>query len=631
MKILFLAANPLSTTQLKLGEEVRRIEEGLESSKLRDEFELVQKWAVRSTDIRRALLKENPDLVHFSGHGKGQAGLVIMDEGEQAKPATGEALAGLFSLFPNIKCVLLNACYAEAQAQAIVQKIDYVIGMRDTILDDGAIAFTTGFYDGLGYGRSIEDAFKLGQNAILWELASFSDVTRKLIPVELTKKEPSASLPEHQKPILLKKEILSQEITENQIKEQKLGDLSLNKLKKYRETIQEYVAQQRLNRRAKFQLATLAEELEISESEANKIWSEELGKIEEAQPEPPKKKQEEIRGQQQVTTTTSLTTISRKQFLKWVGLGGGGLVTTMILSQILKKQSELTLQTIDFETVTVNDKGQEVKRKLGQAQYFTQDLGNGITLDMVSIPGGSFLMGTEESEIERLVKKFNREYFRREKPQHKVTIKPFFMGKYQVTQAQWKVLASLPKVNRDLKPDPSSFKGDDLPVETVSWEDAVEFCQRLSKQTKREYRLPSEAEWEYACRARTTTPFYFGETITGDLANYDASYTYANEPKGEYREKTTPVGNFPPNAFGLYDMHGNVWEWCEDDWHDNYEGAPKDGSAWISENDSIKVVRCGSWIEAPVFCRSAYRFSGFPDDPFISIGFRVACSVPGSL
>ncbi len=285
MKILFLAANPLSTTQLKLGEEVRRIEEGLESSKLRDEFELVQKWAVRSTDIRRALLKENPDLVHFSGHGKGRAGLVIMDEGEHAKPATGEALVGLFSLFPQIKCVLLNACYAEAQAQAIVKQIDYVIGMRDTILDDAAIAFTTGFYDGLGYGRSIEDAFKLGQNAILWELASFSDVSRKAIPVELANNESSANLPEHLKPILLKKATLKQEITENKVNKRDYADLSSNKLEKYRERVQEYVKNRRLNPIAKFQLATLAKELEISESEANKIWSEELGKIEEIETE----------------------------------------------------------------------------------------------------------------------------------------------------------------------------------------------------------------------------------------------------------------------------------------------------------------------------------------------------------
>ncbi len=373
--------------------------------------------------------------------------------------------------------------------------------------------------------------------------------------------------------------------------------------------------------------------------------------------------QQEIQTRRQEEAITIPTPITRKQFFKWVGLGGGGLVTTIVLSQFLKNESDsiekqpvteikpnsptvtkpkpipptedetksstLPLQTVDFKTVTVNDKGQEVKRESEQAQYFTQDLGNSITLDMVSIPSGSFMMGTEEEEIERLVKKFDWEYFRREKPQHKVTVKPFFLGKYQVTQAQWKVIASLPKVNHDLNPDPSVFKGDDLPVERVSWEDAIEFCQRLSLQTGKEYRLPSEAEWEYACRARTDTPFHFGETITGDLANYAASRTYANEAKGEDRGKTTPVGSFPPNAFGLYDMHGNVWEWCQDDWHDNYEGAPDDGSAWISGNSIIKVIRGGSWNGIPLLCRSAYRYYGARAVRGSIFGFRVVC-VAGS-
>ncbi len=282
-----------------------------------------------------------------------------------------------------------------------------------------------------------------------------------------------------------------------------------------------------------------------------------------------------------------------------------------------------------FDVITVNDHGQESQRKLSQAQYFTEDLGNGVTLDMVSIPGGSFMMGTEEEEIERLVKKFNWDGFRREKPQHKVTVKHFFMGKYQVTQKQWRAIAFLPKVSHDLDPSPSHFKGDDRPVENVSWENAVEFCARLSNKTGREYRFPTEAEWEYACRAGTTTPFYFGETITEELANYDGSYTYANEPKGEYRKKTTPVGSFTPNDFGLYDMHGNVWEWCEDNWHDNYEGAPTNGSAWLSGISNTKVVRGGSWINAPHYCRSACRFDLTRADRLSNLGFRVVC-VAGS-
>ncbi|MFM6407243.1 MAG: SUMF1/EgtB/PvdO family nonheme iron enzyme, partial [Microcystis sp.] len=229
------------------------------------------------------------------------------------------------------------------------------------------------------------------------------------------------------------------------------------------------------------------------------------------------------------------------------------------------------LSVFNFEIVRVNAKGELIKKESKQSQYFSEDLGNGITLEMVAIPGGTFLMGTEDEEIERLVKKFGWEGFRWERPQHRVTVSSFYMGRYPITQAQWKAIAATAKIDIDLETNPSHFKGDELPVETVNGYQATEFCKRLSRETKREYRLPSEAEWEYACRAGTTTPFYFGETITGELANYNAGSTYAEEAKGEYRQHTTPVGQFPPNAFGLYDMHGNVWEWCADTWHDNYD------------------------------------------------------------
>ncbi len=288
------------------------------------------------------------------------------------------------------------------------------------------------------------------------------------------------------------------------------------------------------------------------------------------------------------------------------------------------------LKTFEFEVITVNASGQEVKRIPGQAEYFTLSLGNGVTLDLVAIRSGTFLMGTEDEEIERLVKKFNTDWFRREKPQHSVTVEPFFMGKYPVTQAQWRAIANLPLVDRDLNLDPSNFKGDKHPVENVSWEDAVEFCKRLSRKTGREYRLPSEAEWEYAARAETQTPFHFGETITSKLANYNGNYTYASEAKGEYREQTTDVGSFPPNAFGLYDLHGQVWEWCADTWHDNYEGAPTDGSAWtVGGNDNRSLLRGGSLSLYPDNCRSAYRFRYSRDFVvFLIIGFRVVCVCP---
>jgi len=261
----------------------------------------------------------------------------------------------------------------------------------------------------------------------------------------------------------------------------------------------------------------------------------------------------------------------------------------------------------------------EIKHSRKRAEFFAEDLGNGITLEMVAIPGGTFLMGSPESEPERRGS---------ESLQHTVTIQPFFMGKFPVTQAQWQAVASLPKVNIDLKPDPSNFKGANRPVEKVSWNDAVEFCARLSKATEREYRLPSEAEWEYACRAGTTTPFHFGETITTDLANYNGNYTYGSGSKGQYREQTTDVGSFPANAFGLHDMHGNVWEWCQDTWHENYNRAPTDGSAWVDENanENRMILRGGSWNNHPWYCRSAYRYCLDADYWDAYNGFRVVCA-----
>lgn len=251
---------------------------------------------------------------------------------------------------------------------------------------------------------------------------------------------------------------------------------------------------------------------------------------------------------------------------------------------------------------------------------FTEDLGNGVTLDMVYIPGGTFLMGSPESEPEHPGD---------ERPQHQVTIQPFFMGKFTITQGQWAVVAGFPKVKIDLEPEPSNFKGANRPVENVSWYKAVEFCVRLSKATGREYRLPSEAEWEYACRAGTTTPFHFGKTITTDLANYNGNHTYGSGSKGKFHERTTDVGSFPANAFGLYDMHGNVWEWCEDTWHKNYNKAPIDGSAWVSNNENpSRLLRGGSWFFFPEFCRSAFRSNYDPGGwHLVHIGFRVVCAV----
>ncbi|NMG07320.1 SUMF1/EgtB/PvdO family nonheme iron enzyme [Brasilonema sp. UFV-L1] len=286
-------------------------------------------------------------------------------------------------------------------------------------------------------------------------------------------------------------------------------------------------------------------------------------------------------------------------------------------------QTNIQTQQFEFEYATIIVKSKflgigktcEINRHRGRAEFFTENLGNDVLLEMVAIPGGQFLMGSPENEPERLA---------RESPQHTVTIQPFHMGKFPVTQAQWQTVAALPKVKIDLNPDPSRFKGANRPIERVSWDDAIEFCARLAHKTGKPYRLPSEAEWEYACRAGTTTPFHFGETITTDLANYNGNYIYASGPKGEYREQTTEVGKFPPNAFALYDMHGNIWEWCQDAWHDSYKGAPADGTAWMSKNDNdYRLLRGGSWYVNPRFCRSAYRFRFARDLTYGLAGFRV--------
>jgi formylglycine-generating enzyme required for sulfatase activity len=215
-------------------------------------------------------------------------------------------------------------------------------------------------------------------------------------------------------------------------------------------------------------------------------------------------------------------------------------------------------------------------------------------IDMVLVPGGDFLMGSPENETGR---------YSSEGPQHRVTVSSFYIGKCEVTQTQWRAV---------MGGNPSQFKGNSLPVEGVFWNDAKEFCRRLSQITGEEYRLPTEAEWEYACRAKTTGPY---------AGNLDAMAWYRKNSGG----RTHPVGQKRPNAFGIYDMHGNVWEWCEDDWHKSYENAPIDGSAWVDKPDrgSYRVYRGGNWYYTPALCRSATRFDYSPDSPWGHMGFRL--------
>ncbi len=266
---------------------------------------------------------------------------------------------------------------------------------------------------------------------------------------------------------------------------------------------------------------------------------------------------------------------------------------------------EPLLRTFEFTTVTVDKRGKLIEKKTYEAKYFIEKLGDGLTLEMVEIPGGQFIMGSPDSEEKRR---------NNESPQHQVTVSSFFMSRYTVTQAQYKAITGK---------NPAQFKGENRPVDCVSWDDAVKFCQKLSQKTGHNYRLPTEAEWEYACRASTTTSFHFGENITTYLANYDGNYIYNSTPKGIFRKGTTEVGTFPPNAFGLYDMHGNVWEWCQDSCHRDYQGSPNDGSAWLNNVSSPRILRGGSWYVVPDNCRSSFRYYGTRIFRDIDIGIRL--------
>ena len=233
----------------------------------------------------------------------------------------------------------------------------------------------------------------------------------------------------------------------------------------------------------------------------------------------------------------------------------------------------------------------------GFSETLIVDLGGGVKLELVLIPAGEFMMGSPEDEGQRAGD---------EGPQHRVRItNPFYMSKYEVTQEQWE---------RVMGNNPANFKGAKNPVEQVSWNDCQGFIKTLNGLGKEvgTFSLPTEAEWEYACRAGTSTPFHTGETISTDEANYNGNYTYGNGRKGQYREKTVAVGSFAPNKFGLYDMHGNAWEWCED-WYaaDYYKNSPKEDPPGPARGEG-RVLRSGSRSCFPWYCRSSFRHMDWP-------------------
>ncbi|WP_299487406.1 formylglycine-generating enzyme family protein [Acaryochloris sp. IP29b_bin.137] len=308
--------------------------------------------------------------------------------------------------------------------------------------------------------------------------------------------------------------------------------------------------------------------------------------------------------------------MKRRQFLEYAGAAGLSLVMAEQTSAFVNTPvypSDLSI--VEFEVTTVDHRGQVKQRQPHRAKYFADSINGTEFLRMVAVPSGHFRMGAIPTETQAHSYEF---------PRHQVKLPRFFLSQYPITQAQWAAVATLPKVKYDLNPFPSYFQGKDRPVESVSWLEAVEFCDRISQQTGRPYQLPSEAQWEYACRAGTQTPFNTGETITSQLADYMGTTPYRAEAIGDYRQSTMAVGRLSANAFGLYDMHGNVWEWCADTWHANYRGAPRNGRA--ARTSQLRTIRGGSWLNAPAQIRSASR-SGYDQAALNrTIGFRVSLS-----
>lgn len=396
-------------------------------------------------------------------------------------------------------------------------------------------------------------------------------------------------------------------------------------------------------------------DISIASSESNQQFDR-IDLIE--NPHPPSNPAQSAREQKSSTNVSA----SRRNLIKWLGFGGVGVVSAGVLHSVFSNSSSSKspepiaskspapspvsnqslptanvlsqpktspkLTKIQFTSVKLDNKGEIIDKPAGSAEIFTEDLGHGgqtifingvnnaVELTMVKIPAGKFLMGSPANEKNR---------HSTESPQHQVNVPEFYLGQTSVTQSQWVLI---------MGNNPSIKKGNDkLPVENVSWLDAMYFCKKLSQKTGRIYRLPSEAEWEYACRAGTTTPFAFGETITTEFVNYNGNNSYGEAAKGYKRDKTTPVGSFPPNLFGLYDMHGNVREWCLDRMKIDDNGintSPReyDISSWQDNKD--RMYRGGCWFEGAYDCRSAKRgWDGTRGVNSFGIGFRVV-SMPST-
>jgi len=514
--ILILTANPKNTNRLRIDEEVREIRETLKSSSFRERFDVQDRRAVRPKDIQQALLDVKPQIVQFSGHGV-QDGLMIENNSGEAILARPEALSNLFKLFPGqVECVFLNACFSQPQAEAIAEHVTFVIGMGSNIGDQAACEFATGFYRGLGAGKTIPEAFEFGRNMI-----EFSHLPEAATPVLLSRISP-------QTPI-------------------KPPSASLR------------VTPPRRSSSPFFSYAVIIAVLVAAVAGMAKFWP-------------------EAWSFRPASTPTVSPTVS-------------------MVEATPTSQPEPTATPTPKPTPAPTETPRLVS--CWENETLGATCKEEITgMEFVYVPKGCFQMGSNEGDSN-------------EKPVHQVCLDGFWMGKDEVTQEQWEAI---------MGNNPSDRKGADRPVEQVSWNGAQKFLKQLNaaigagSEPAPTFRLPSEAEWEYAARAGTQTTYSFN----GDSVRLGKYAWYSANSNGTAH----PVRQKLPNDFGLHDMHGNVWEWVEDTWHDNYDRAPKDGSAWVSD-DSFRVLRGGSWFIEAKSVRSAYRFKSDPDNRNEDIGFRV--------
>ncbi|MEM7065831.1 MAG: formylglycine-generating enzyme family protein [Cyanobacteria bacterium P01_B01_bin.77] len=313
---------------------------------------------------------------------------------------------------------------------------------------------------------------------------------------------------------------------------------------------------------------------------------------------------------------------SRRQALKFLGFSTASAMVTLGCrgtAADLMAPTGSPLRTSRVKTIQVDAAGQITSEKSITANYFDEPslrsrLSKILPLRMVNIPAGEFVMGSPPTEAQREEK---------EGPQRTIQVPRFYMGAFVITQRQYEAVMGN---NPSYFTDDEGKDGANLPIEQITWNEADTFCKELSQLTGRTYRLPSEAEWEYACRAGTTTPFYFGEKLTTDIANFFADFSFTENFEENYRNTPVAADSFWPNAFGLYNMHGNAYEWCADDYHDSYKEAPTDAQPWVSGNATAsKVMRGGSWFNDTPFCRSASRDKNSQTGRSNSCSFRVVC------